>query len=120
MRTEKHRDGVTADLIQNITSCFAQVKHQDEKTQREIKLNVLCALPGVGLGVATAILTLSQPKYYGIIDYRVWKVLYGEDKRIFIMSDYRKYLEDIRKIASKIDCDVQVVDFLLWEEFERL
>lgn len=118
-RTEKHRNGMTADLIRQITSCFAQAKHEDEKTEREIRLNVLCALPGVGLGVASAILTLAHPEDYGIIDFRVWKVLYQQDKKVFTIGDYRKYVEDIRKIASELDCGAQEVDFLLWEEYER-
>lgn len=118
-RTEKHRNGVTADLIRLITSCFAQVKHADEKTEREIRLDVLCALPGVGLGVASAILTLAQPENYGIIDFRVWQVLYREDKKVFTIGDYRKYLDDVRRIAAELDCDAQEVDFLLWEEYDK-
>lgn len=119
-RTEKHRNGITADLIRQITLCFAQAKHEDEKTEREIKLNVLCALPGVGLGVASAILTLAYPEEYAIIDFRVWKLLYGVDKRTFTIGDYRKYLQDVRKIASELDCDAQEVDFLLWEEYDEM
>jgi hypothetical protein len=118
-RTEKHRNGITPDLIRLITSCFAQAKHEDELMEREIRLHVLCALPGVGLGIASAILTLAHPADYGIIDFRVWKVLYQEDKKGFTIGDYRKYLDDLRKIASELECNAQEVDFLLWKEFEK-
>ena len=117
-RTKKLRSCLTADLVRHITTCVAQVKHKDEKIEREIKLRVLCALPGVGLGVATAILTLAHPKDYGIIDFRAWKVLYGEDKRVFTVGDYAKYLADLRKIAVELGCDAQEADFLLWEAYD--
>ena len=116
-RTEIHRACLTADIIMKTTTCFDQVKHEDEKIERDIRLNVLCALPGVGMGVATAILALAHPKDYGIIDFRAWNVLYGTEKRIFTVSDYDRYLADLRKIRAILGCDAQEVDFLLWDAY---
>ena len=86
----------------------------------EIKLKVLMAIPGTGLGVASAILTLSTPETFAIIDFRNWRVLYNEVKRTFTLTEYKKYLESIRQFAVQLTCDVQEVDYLLWKEFEML
>ena len=42
----------------------------------ELKLRVLMALQGVGLGVASTILALNNPKMYGILDTSTWTSLY--------------------------------------------
>ncbi len=119
-RTEKYRSGITNELVQEISGCFNRVRHENEEIERKIKINILSAIPGVDIGVASAILTLAYPNIYAIIDFRVWKVLYGEDKHSFSIGDYGKYLIDVRKIAKSLNCDVQNVDFLLWNEFENL
>lgn len=117
-RTERHRENLTRELIIQITGCFYSTVHHNERVQREVRINLLQSLPGVGIGIATAILTLAHPQNYGIIDYRVWKVLYGKKKKTFTLKDYHKYLEDIRRIGKTLQCDVQEVDYLLWKEFE--
>jgi thermostable 8-oxoguanine DNA glycosylase len=53
-----------------------------------------------------------------VIDFRNWKVLYGEDKRQFSQANYKKYLTDMREFAEKVDCEVQELDYLLWKEYE--
>jgi hypothetical protein len=78
----------------------------------------LLAIPGVGIGVASAIFTLCYPREYAIIDFRNWKVLYGENKRQFSQADYKKYITDMRELAEKVDCEVQELDYLLWKEYE--
>jgi hypothetical protein len=119
-RTERHREGNTEDLIKELTGTFWRVHHPDEEKRLEIKLKVLMAIPGPGLGVASAILTLCAPSNFGIIDFRNWKVLYREDKRVFTLSEYKKYLSNIRELALHLECDVQEVDYLIWKEFEML
>ena len=119
-RTEKHRSENTADLIRELTGAFWRVQHNDLDKLVEIKLSVLMSIPGTGIGVASTILTLSNPANFAIIDFRNWKVLYSEDKRQFTVPEYKKYLVDVRRLANQLDCDVQEIDFLLWKEFEAL
>jgi thermostable 8-oxoguanine DNA glycosylase len=119
-RTEKLRIENTADLIRELTGTFWRVKHNAPDKVVEIKLGVLMSIPGTGIGVASALLTLSDPANFAIIDFRNWKVLYSEDKRHFTVPEYKKYLADVRQLAEQLDCDVQEVDFLLWKEFEDL
>jgi hypothetical protein len=114
-RAEKHRIGNSADLIQKLTGAFWRVKHEDKDKLLDIRLAILLAIPGVGIGVASAIFTLCYPSEYAIIDFRNWKALYGKDKKQFTVADYKQYLFDVRDLAGELDCDVQEVDYLLWK-----
>jgi hypothetical protein len=117
-RTEKHRGGNSADLIQELTGAFWRVRHNDKDKLLGIRLAILLAIPGVGIGVASAIFTLCYPSEYAIIDFRNWNALYGKDKKQFTVADYKQYLLDVRDLAGELDCDVQEVDYLLWKEYE--
>ena len=117
-RTEKHRVGNSTELIKEHTGAFWRVKHEDKDKLLAIQIAILLAIPGVGIGVASAIFTLCYPDEYAIIDFRNWKVLYGKDKTQFTVSEYKRYLLDVRDLASKLDCDVQEVDYVLWKEYE--
>ena len=114
-RTEKHRVGNSAELIQELTGAFWRVKHEDKDKLLAIQLAILLAIPGVGIGVASAIFTLCYPSEYAIVDFRNWKALYGKDKKQFTVADYKQYLRDVRDLAGELDCDVQEVDYLLWK-----
>ena len=47
-------------------------------TQNECRrLEALMSLDGVSVAMASAILTLLNPRRYGVIDIRVWQLLYG-------------------------------------------
>lgn len=119
-RTERHREDNTEDLIRELTGTYWRVTHPNAEKQMEIKLKILMAIPGTGLGVASAILTLSTPETFAIIDFRNWRVLYNEVKRTFTLTEYKKYLDAIRQFAVQLTCDVQEVDYLLWKEYETL
>jgi len=119
-RTEKYRKNITGDLVREISGCFYRIKHENEEMERKIKIDILSAIPGVGIGVASTILTFAHPDQYAIIDKRVWEVLYQEVKNSFTIDDYGRYLINARQIAESLDCDVHVVDFLLWKEYEDL
>jgi hypothetical protein len=119
-RTEKHRSQNNNNLIRELTGAFWRVQHDSSDKLLEIKLKILQSIPGVGIGVASTILTLSNPANFAIIDFRNWKVLYAQDKQGFTVSEYKKYLADMQKLASQLHCDVQEIDFILWKEFETL
>ncbi len=80
---------------------------------------MLMAIPGVGTGMASAILALTNPRQCGVIDYRAWTVLYGQDKRTFSVSDYRRYLRRLQALAAAVGCDAQEIDYILWKMFEQ-
>ena len=114
-RTENHRLGNSAELIKELTGAFWRIEHDDNDKLLDLQLAILLAIPGVGIGVASAIFTLCYPSEYAIIDFRNWKALYGKDKKQFTVADYKQYLLDVRDLAGELDCDVQEVDYLLWK-----
>ena len=81
-RTKHLRDNKISDgIIKLITYTALNITHDIEEIELEYRINLLCVIPGVGIPVASAILTLCFPEKYGIIDVRVWRVLFSEVKR---------------------------------------
>ena len=87
-----------------------------ERFWRGFDFSVLGALPGVDIGVASAILALTFPDKYGVIDPRVWKVMYGvPDKSGFSLPDYTMYLGDLLAGSHQIvGWTAQELDFFTW------
>ena len=73
-RTEARREGLTEQLLRDVTSCAFSVQHQDADVLASVQIGILASLPGVGMGLATAILALTFPEMHGVIDFRFWKV----------------------------------------------
>jgi thermostable 8-oxoguanine DNA glycosylase len=81
----------------------------------KIRVRILTALPGVGVGVASAILALSDPYNYGVVDGAVWSALFGgTDKNSFTVNDYVRYLKRLRTYARELGWPAQEVDFFVW------
>ena len=93
-RPRKFSKNVTDDLVEKVTKCAFSLVHSDRDVMARVRLDTLSALPGVDIGVASAILALTFPDDYGVIDPRVWKQMYGQDKTGFSLPDYTMYLRD--------------------------
>jgi hypothetical protein len=76
---------------------------------------VLQGIPGVGMGIASAILALTFPDQYGVIDHIVWRVIFGTKKETFWTADYRKYLGDLLAASQTLGWSPQKVDFFAWK-----
>ncbi len=92
-------------------------KSIEETTKRAIneindkkKVEILDNLYGVGIPVASAILTVLNPKDYAIIDVNVWYALHFKEKRSFTSENFRQYLEIVRGIALKQNLTAREVD----------
>lgn len=126
-RTEWCREIITPEIVQVVTGAFWKI-HAMGEVALKIQFEVLCALPGVGTGVATAILALTDPKNHGVIDVRNWVVLYGletngyrkgKEKDTFSFANYETYLKDLRSLADATGLPVQEIDYLLWRKGEK-
>jgi hypothetical protein len=109
------RTANTDEIIQAITGLALTIHHQDKDYELELRVNLLCALRGVGVPVASAVLALVFPDEYAVIDYRVWRQLFDEGKQVFFVPDYRRYMGEIRRLAAELDWPVQEVDHAIWE-----
>jgi hypothetical protein len=85
------------------------------------RLEALCRLQGVGIPTASAILTLVDPRRYGVLDIRVWKLLYaiGAVERNpggagFRTEHWLQYLEHLRREARRRRVSVRRVEYSLF------
>ena len=85
------------------------------------KIELLITLKGVSIPAASAILTLTDPKNYGVIDIRVWQILYlyGSAKvrpagMNFNFNNWYNYLIKLRYFAKKFKVLVRDIERTLF------
>lgn len=78
-------------IVKDVTN-FA-LKTSNEK----YKIRILCSLDGIGVPRASAILAMSGPEKYGVIDINAWFALTGKEKQGFSDNDWIWYLRQIKK-----------------------
>lgn len=95
----------------------AALASRDEQARFE----ALTALDGVGPPTASAILTLTDPRRYGVIDIRVWQLLFdfGAVRTKpggvgFTFSEWSEYLAVLRHHAQQHRVPVRAVEYSLF------
>jgi endonuclease III len=85
------------------------------------RLEALTALDGVGVPTASAILTLTNPRRYGVIDIRVWRLLFelGSVRTKpggvgFTFNEWSEYLAVLRLQAKRLGASVRAVEYSLF------
>ena len=85
------------------------------------RIEHLLELDGVSVPVASAILTLLDPRRYGVLDIRAWQMLYavrGVDAnpagRGFTVAQWLRYLETLREHAQRLRASARAVEFTLF------
>lgn len=106
---------VTEDFVRLITTCAFALSHSDRKSLVRGRISVLQGIPGVDMGIASAITALRLPDQHGVIDPVLWEVIYGEVRSGFSLSEYQKYLEDLLLAATTLGWPAQEVDFFTWK-----
>ncbi len=110
----------------NYSGTIRAITKKAFKTKDEIeKVNLLIRLKGVSIPMASAILTLLHPKKYGVIDIRVWQVLYKirlvntkQRGAGFSVSDWGFFLMIIRHYALKNGVSARCVEYTLFRVHE--
>jgi hypothetical protein len=118
-RTEKHRGQIEENMLGAVTASAFQLAHPDRRCLAAVRLQALASLPGVGFGVASAIMTLVFPEQYGVIDFRVWRVIFDESRTSFTVSQYLKYLEAVWECSQQLGWHPQKVDYFTWVAYDR-
>lgn len=114
-RQREWRKANTEEVIRVVTAAALNVTHSDKEYEDELRVSILCALRGVGVPIASAVLALVFPENYAVIDFRGWRQVFGEKKSTFSIADYKKYLREIRKLANELKWPTQEVDLAIWE-----
>lgn len=108
-------------IIRRITQIALNIHAKDSRYEDELRVNILCVLKGINIPTASAILALTDPRKYAIIDRRNWRYLNPDSKKTnFTINDYLNYLDVIREKAEQLDLDAQIIDMAIWQdEFSR-
>lgn len=114
-RQQEKRKTNTEEVIRIVTGAALSISHPDKEYETELRLRILCSIRGVGVPVASAVLALVFPEKYAVVDFRGWRQIFDEDKTTFSISDYKKYLRKIERLAAELGWPVQEVDLALWE-----
>ncbi len=91
-------------------------------TQSEKKrIELLTMLRGVSIPMASAILMLTNPKRYGVIDIRVWQLLYemkavdtNPGGKSFSSDQWCEFLAILRQYAKKHNVTARVIERTLF------
>ncbi len=91
------------------------------------RFRLLTSLSGVGPPMASAILTLTDPEHYGVIDIRVWQTLYKlrsvhqKPKGVgFTFKDWYSYLKRLRYHAEGLGVSVRAVERTVFDYHRRI
>ncbi len=91
------------------------------------KIEYLTQLKGVNIPMASAILTLINPKRYGVIDIRVWQLLFAinsvrsKPKGIgFTFKNWYHYLKILRYHAKELGVSVRSIEKTLFLNHRKL
>ena len=118
-RQRARRTANTDEVIRAITGFALTITHEDKDYELELRLGMLCTLRGVGVPVASAVLALVFPDKYTVIDFRGWRQVFEEERSAFSISQYKRYLCKVRRLAQELNWLVQEVDLAIWEYDRR-
>jgi hypothetical protein len=121
-RAKRFLESNSSERIEAVTSRALSFSDADLDIEMLGRVTMLRVLPGVGMGVASAILALCFPEQYAPIDFRVWRQLFDSELSMFEVPEYRRYLEKLRGLADELasldpahEWPVQLVDYFTWE-----
>ena len=87
----------------------------DPRTSERSAVDVLDRLHGVGVPIASAILTTMFPEKYTIIDFRALESLSVVNAPADSIEYYLGYLEKCRELAGKHNVSLRTLDRALWQ-----
>ncbi len=117
-RQRQIRAANTNETIGAVTGLALTINHPDKDYELELRIGILCVLRGVSVPVASAVLALTFPEEYAVIDFRVWRQVFGKERTTFSVGDYKRYMSALRPLAAELGWSVQAVDLAIWE-FDR-
>lgn len=120
-RPKRYYESNSPELIEDISKKIISTKYERRK------INLLTKLKGVNIPTASAILTLIESQNYGVIDTRVWQLLflYGSVKKKprgqgFTFNDWFNYLSKLRYFAKKFHCSVRNIEYSLFKYHKKI
>ncbi len=86
------------------------------------RMQLLTSLRGVGVPIASAILTLVDPRRYGVLDIRAWQLLFALHSvaanprgQGFTIAQWQQYLSALRHHARRLGVTARAIEYTLFE-----
>jgi hypothetical protein len=86
------------------------------------RMELLTSLRGVGVPIASAILTLLDPRRYGVLDIRCWQLLFATRSvtsnrrgQAFTLPQWLEYLAALRLYARRLGVPARTIEYTLFE-----
>lgn len=93
---------------------------RDRKMPRSVPIAILTALRGVRVPTASVILTIWDPKRFGIIDVNAWSTLVGKKRKgAFTAGEYDLYSEILRRLSAHTKLTPREIDMALWTHWNK-
>ncbi|MBK6315841.1 MAG: hypothetical protein IPF53_16500 [Blastocatellia bacterium] len=115
-RAARHLERLTPPIVRTVTAAAFAIDGPDDDFETELRAGLLTTLPGVGLPIASAVLTLVEPDRYAVIDFRAWRALFGSDRASFGVADYRAFMSALRERSVRERTTPRDVELRLWHE----
>jgi hypothetical protein len=120
-RSRRHYERNTAAAIRRASAAALGARRERER------IACLVALPGVSVATASAILTLIDPRRYGVLDIRCWQLLFrirsvaGNARgRAFTISQWEQYLDRLRGHARALGVSARAIEYTLFHCHRKL
>lgn len=111
---EKRSIEITNEIAQNFTKWAFKITHANEDYETYLKIKTLMVPRGINVRIASAILALCFPEKYAVIDFRVWRQLFSEERDSYTINQYLEYLKKVTELAKILGWDPQEVDLAIW------
>jgi hypothetical protein len=119
-RAIKHIRRNRAATVRNVTGAAFAARSERKK------ISLLTTLYGVSIPMASAILTLTNPSRYGVIDIRVWQLLFkmgavtsNADGIGFDVKQWNRFLTIIRHFAMMYKVNARDIERTLFNVHSR-
>lgn len=108
------------DSVRTVSAAAFKTRSEEQR------LALLMSLHGVSVPMASAILTLTNPSRYGVIDIRVWQLLFGMGSVSskpngvgFGFREWDQFLKIIRHFAGEFGVDARDIERTLFNVHVR-
>jgi hypothetical protein len=118
-RQAKYRARNSEPAYRAVTEAVFKVVGPTPQYECAVRVCLLVALPGVGVPVASAILALTEPQQYCVVDFRGWRALFEEERTAFSIGEYWRYRNEVARVAVDLGWTVQEADLAIWEYDRR-
>ena len=85
-----------------VTEAVFKIVSPDFDYECGVRLGLLSALQGVAVPVASAVLALTEPERYCVIDFRGWRAVFAETRTAFTVRDYLRYRNEVALLAAGV------------------